>query len=312
MQNFALGWRPNPVGSFSNTRAPRFAAQRLRANVEPLETCSLLRFDPRRLFQGSVGSCVAVGTKGMFLDWCAANGEEPFEVSERVLYWQARVLEYVDQGDTADDARELVALAGDTGAYPWLAFNAWKRLGLVPFELCPDAEPTSLEEVDRFVTVQPPPNAFAGGWTRRDLDTIEVDGVGLQKVRQLANLLRYRTPVGFGMTVDLGFMSNGGRVVEGVNHTLAQGGHWMRALAVLHSQAASAELHTVGDELELISRLRAYEIREPSEATTDSVVLYHNTWRGWGLANGMGMMRAGAWSQEARDVTGVEWLPAGD
>jgi hypothetical protein len=271
----------------------------------PLEFCSLLEFEPERLYQGFVGSCVSVGSKGMFLDYCAANGLPRLELSERALYWQARVLEYLEQAPDADGVRERVAAEGDTGAYPWLAWQAWRELGLVPYEDCPGREPVTAEECETFVRIQPAPRVFASGYERRGLEAARLQSTGLDKVRELAALLQHRVPVGFGMSVDLTFGHNEGEVIRDLNPHLIQGGHWMRIVAVLKPGAAPAGIDT---EAEAREWLRSREETTPAGVTPDHLVVVLNTWRNWGL-HGFGLIQAEFWAGISRDATGLRWLP---
>lgn len=311
----ALGWLADPPAASSSYQSGhRMLARARAADLLPLDRASLFRFRGAPLEQGPIGSCFAFGCTRAFQLYRAAHSPESSVeaavaasdaeiASPRWLYYAARAGEFA--GDNVDSMPPLE----DTGSYPYLGFEQIRQLGFVPWSSCPypkGAELDDPEQAREVIAKQPSPNVVLDAFDTRGLETARVAGAGLERVRQVAALLKQRCPVGFGMQVDNDFLRNTGGVIQDVNRFFVQGGHWMQVLAVVPSITVAAPKTLE----ELRASVESNAAATPDEVTSTWEVIVDNWWGPhWGRF-GIGRISAGLFgSSWISDVTAVRFLP---
>lgn len=315
-----LGWLRDPgfVQAYDSGHK-LLARARADATVPELARASLLQFrGARALEQGGIGSCFAFGCVRAFQLYNAARRAIDSDVQTAIassyddlasptqLYYSARAGEYV--GAEVDS----MPLLEDVGSYPYLGFQQIRALGFAKWSDCP--YPTGADMYDsatihRIVSQQPPPSVFVDAFDCRGLETGRVTGTGIERVRQVAALLKQRCPVGYGIEVDLGFMRAGNESIKQIDRYSIQGGHWMQVLAVVPSTAGLAVAKSLE---EVVQKCEATAASDENEITETWEVIVDNWWgsHDWGMPGGLGRISAGLFgSTWVSDVTAVRFLP---
>lgn len=208
MTRRGLGWRKSRAG-IDPLAHHLLAAKRAAA---PLPTPDLVPYCGPILDQGQVGSCVAFAlTRALQISWQANGGPTNELVSPRQLYWDARAAEY--------DPGAVPEMLDDTGSEPRLMMSSAQALGVVPLAACP----YSGFVIDN--ATQPAPSVYLEAYDQRGLQYALVTEVGLARVQRVADALRNRMPVCFGMYVDAAFEQNTGRTITSIDMSAVLGGH---------------------------------------------------------------------------------------
>ncbi len=312
-----LGWRPDPVTVVY--QPAHMLVARLRANKIPasalkvLDRCSMLDYRAHRIFQRKVGACVLFTACSMVDVWRRARDEqEPELLSPRWPYWTARSSEFADGVRSSNEIRELVREAGDTGCFPDHAWKAIERVGFVPLSKLPypgifEGEEQSDADAEEIIHEQPSPSLLDESYERRGIETVHVVETGQQKLQRIASLLRYGFPVGFGMTVDLAFMSNAGELIKDTNPFTAQGGHAMQILSVHKPDSKPTTAKTLS---ELVEWDKRYAETDPALVTNEHVFIVNNWWEDHGSASGLLRFAGGlVGSSNVRSVTALNLVP---
>jgi len=224
-----LGWRKDRAG-VDKPGHHLLATHRLTSALPPLASPSLVKFRSKRIDQGQAGACVAFAlTRGLQLYYDAAGLTAPM-ASPRQLYYDGRREEWAGQDPTT------VPPLADTGTEPRLMMQATKSLGYVSWDACPyptDTEVLNDEaEMARIVAAQPAPELYESAVDQADLDSARVVLMGQQRIQQVADALKNRMPVIFGMPVDQYFMDNHGATITTINANAILGGHMLAVLEV--------------------------------------------------------------------------------
>lgn len=204
----ALGWRKSRPG----TDQPAHHLLAARRTAAPLTDPDLTPFCGPILDQANAGACVAFAlTRALQLSWAANGGPALQLVSPRQLYWDARVAEYLDQPPPAT--------LDDTGSEPRLMMSSAQALGFVPWSACPYVG-TAADN-----STQPDPAVYEAAWDARGLQYALVTEVGAERVQRVAQALRNRMPVTFGINCDRAFLDNTGQVITSIDTSNLVGGH---------------------------------------------------------------------------------------
>ena len=220
------------------------------------------------LFQLNVNSCVAFSlSRAVYMSLRLQGHADPPIPAPLLTYFAARRREHLEL------SAEAAPPVKDVGCYPRLAIEAMRAVGFLPWSAW------SYDPAQR--NTPPSPYALSGAYSQQGLAYYRVTQTGRAKVNAVADALRHRYPITFGMPIDnafFDFVGGDAAPMSKLDTNDIVGGHAMSVLAV--------------DEKR-------------------DLVLVDNWWgEDWGgNGDGTGWMKADLWAAYADDVYAIVAAP---
>jgi hypothetical protein len=280
-----VGWRKNPPGTYPKARHVLGSRPSRMGALPLLAKPNHFPFRGRRIDQLNANSCVAFDMARRMQLFFAANGQGGVILPSALdMYFKGRAEDYAG---TDPDLRPGLR---DDGTIPLNMLKAVSAQGFVLEQDYPYSD-----HPDR-IAAEPPASLYVKSYAQHGLRWGHIDELGAARVSRVADALRHRCPVGFGMTVDEAFQENSGQRVTSIDGNRIVGGHMMTVLAVLDAQ--------------LIAEFRD-SIHLPSDAQPGDILT--DQWWGsdWGLpGSGLGVIAGSLFgSPWVDDVSMLEAVP---